>query len=182
MYDIRQISNHRPNIHSRYYIDTNGIVYTSLAENTNKIIIDEKRRSLVSFKQNNICNLNCSDKQLIVIPNTDNKYYLMYNGKILQRLKTRTNFSNSQKNCMDEKKKQVTVGIIRINGNGSADNEYVSRLVASCFLGNVSNKEVHHIDGNRLNNKVTNLSIVTKEEHINVHKLESNDYLEREYT
>lgn len=38
-------------------------------------------------------------------------------------------------------------------------NYLAHRIVAECFLGDVSNKIVHHLDGNKLNNKIDNLKI-----------------------
>ena len=46
---------------------------------------------------------------------------------------------------------------------------YVSRLVAKTFIGDITEKEVHHIDQNRFNNVVSNLQILTKKEHRNIH-------------
>lgn len=40
----------------------------------------------------------------------------------------------------------------------------VHRLVASAYLGDVTDKVINHIDGNPSNNKVTNLEIVTQKE------------------
>lgn len=49
----------------------------------------------------------------------------------------------------------------------------VHRLVAETFLPNPENKnEVHHIDDNKLNNHVSNLQWVTKEEHDKIHNRE----------
>ena len=39
-YDIRRLSDNFPRVHSRYYVDTNGVVYTSIAKDTNKITVE----------------------------------------------------------------------------------------------------------------------------------------------
>lgn len=149
-YDIRKLCNYFPEIHSRYYIDTNGCVYTSLAPNTKKFFQNGKRYSVSSFVRNNITKLNKTDKQIIAIPDCKN-YYLLYDGTILQRLKTSLNEPNV-----------VVVNLVCIEGRKQFK---ISRLVAGTFIGDIANREVHHVDENRLNNCVENLSILTFDEH-----------------
>lgn len=154
-YDIRNISNYFREVHSRYYIDTNGAIYTSISENTNRIMVDGSYISINKFRKNNISELNNTNKILIAIPETKNKYYLMNNGMILQRLATR------KKDCG-----AVDVCLIRVNGGNDKGNRYlIHRLLAGCFIGEVNNMEVHHKDNNRLNNNLNNLQIMTLEEH-----------------
>ncbi|MBN1501955.1 HNH endonuclease [Candidatus Woesearchaeota archaeon] len=40
------------------------------------------------------------------------------------------------------------------------------------YFGGFSRYQVHHIDGNKLNNNVSNLRIVTKREHEDTHRIE----------
>lgn len=76
---------------------------------------------------------------------------------------------------------------IRVLPNGYArvcikvDNKfvdrYVHRLVAESFLGDVEGKQINHLDGNKLNNNVSNLEIVTFKQNIShavKHKLYKN--------
>jgi hypothetical protein len=42
---------------------------------------------------------------------------------------------------------------------------FIHRLVASAFIGPVNGKEVHHIDRNKMNNKLSNLRILTLHQH-----------------
>lgn len=55
---------------------------------------------------------------------------------------------------------------------GSRSSKLISRLVASAFLVLPASidMELHHIDGNRLNNEATNLVWLTKAEHVKTHK------------
>lgn len=149
-YDIRKLCNSFKEIHSRYYIDTNGCVYTSLAPNTPKILVDGKRYSLISFKKNNIGKLNKTDKQIMELPMSGN-YFLLYDGTILQRLKTAIN-----------EHEVVVVNLVCLNERKQFK---VARLVAGTFIGDVNNMEIHHKDRNRLNNKVENLEILSFDEH-----------------
>ena len=51
----------------------------------------------------------------------------------------------------------------------------VHRVIATQLIPNPENKaEIHHIDGNRLNNAVENLMWVTRAEHRELHKYELN--------
>ena len=153
-YDIRRLSDNFPRVHSRYYVDTNGVVYTSIAKDTNKIMVEGRRMNVNKFKKSNGEVLNRTTKMMVAIPETNNKYYLLYDGTILQRLWTKVKENN-----------EVTVCLICIDGNKSGNHISVSRLVASAFLGNVEGMEVHHIDRNRSNNKVDNLKILSMNEH-----------------
>ena len=53
------------------------------------------------------------------------------------------------------------------NGRGSQKHFMIHRLVAEAFIPNVDNKPtVNHIDGNKLNNYVSNLEYMTFEENL----------------
>jgi hypothetical protein len=45
-------------------------------------------------------------------------------------------------------------------------NEYLHRIIARVFLGEIDGFDVDHIDGNKQNNNVNNLEIVTHKENI----------------
>lgn len=153
MYDIRQICMYNRSIHSRYYIDTNGVVYSSLSPNTTKIMIEGVKYNITSWKKQQLNLLNKWNNLIIRFKETN--YFLMYDGTVLKRLKTMVSESN-----------EVSVSIITIDRDNKTGSYFsVSRLVAQVFLGDITNKEVHHIDRNRLNNNVNNLKILSMEEH-----------------
>lgn len=159
MFDIRKISESVKEIHSRYYIDTCGNVYTSLSINTTRITVNGKRYNIGGWKNANLPLMNSTNKSIIrVEPITEKGYFMLNNGLILQRLKTQVEIPGNS----------VFVSILAINSD-VARHYYVSRLMAAVFLGDITNKEVHHIDCNRLNNKVENLQILTSEEHHKIH-------------
>ena len=57
---------------------------------------------------------------------------------------------------------------VTLSKDGTSKRFYVHRLVAMQFIDNINNLEqINHIDGNKLNNNVTNLEWCTKEENQN---------------
>ena len=99
-------------------------------------------------------------KQVIIenINNNDDKEYFVSN---LGR------FKNSSGIIMDNYKVNEN-GYIRVFIYNNA--RYLHRLIALTFLTNLENKEqVNHIDGNKLNNCVSNLECVTNQEN-QIHK------------
>jgi hypothetical protein len=45
-------------------------------------------------------------------------------------------------------------------------NEYIHRIVASVFIGDPTGFDVDHIDGNKENNDISNLEIITHKENV----------------
>ena len=154
MFDIKRINCSFKNVHSRYYIDTNGVVYTSISRNTKRIMVKGKVLNMNKFRNDNLSSMNNTTRMLIEVPNTNHEYYMLNDGSILQRLKTTIKNNN-----------EVYVCLILIDGNSRGNYKLLSRLVAGSFLGDVTGKEVHHKDRDRTNNKISNLEILTKEEH-----------------
>ena len=60
--------------------------------------------------------------------------------------------------------------------NGISYNKFIHRLVASCFLEPPKDidYQLHHIDGNGLNNKASNLIWLSIEQHYKIHNKKEN--------
>lgn len=98
---------------------------------------------------------------------------------------------NRSENAINKKIKKLGLSInwkhTYINGNGYLVNcedrkhRYLvhRRLVENKIGRKLKNNEVvHHIDGNKLNNNINNLKLMTRKEHIEIHRkdLESGKY------
>ncbi len=58
-------------------------------------------------------------------------------------------------------------GRVRISNDGKASTVSIQRIVAKTFLDDYSEDlQVNHVDGNKLNNRVSNLEMVTAKENI----------------
>ena len=88
IFDIKKINDNFPNIHSRYYIDSNSVVYTSISRNNTRITVNGERRNINKFRKENLPKMNNTNKLIIEIPNSEHKYYMLNDGTILQRLNT----------------------------------------------------------------------------------------------
>lgn len=153
VYDIRNISNYIPNVHSRYFIDTNGIIYTSISARTSRITINGTLYNINGFKKSNLSLLSRSNP-IISLPKANN-YFLLYDGTILKRMKTRINKNN-----------EVDVSLTWLDDSHKNNSRIVvHRIMGKVFLGLKEAEEVHHIDRDRTNNKLENLKILTFEEH-----------------
>ena len=154
-YDIRKINIYIPTIHSRYYIDTNGVVYTSLGSTTTRVLINGERYNINGFRKANVSSLNSSSKMLMPIPFAKN-YFLLYNGDILKRLSTRLRVETQE----------VDVCLTTCGAERNDKRWKIARLMGYVFLGiRTSDEEIHHIDRDRTNNRLSNLQALTKEEH-----------------
>ena len=63
-------------------------------------------------------------------------------------------------------------GYLRVNlkSKGKYKTVEIHRVVAQAFLGAIYKKQVHHKNGDRTDNNVTNLQIVSKREHRLLHR------------
>ena len=92
-----------------------------------------------------------------IIPNTDNIYFATRNGKIFK-------LEKEIAQCQDRANNGYLQCTIKINGEYKK--QKVHRLIAMTFLGDIKNKVVNHIDGNKQNNNVSNLEIITQLENM----------------
>lgn len=73
-------------------------------------------------------------------------------------------------------------GTITLNGyraiskgkRGEAVRKYEHRMIMEAYLGRelTQDEHVHHINGNKLDNRVENLQVITKSEHERLHAIE----------
>ena len=90
----------------------------------------------------------------------DTKYYITENGDVYRLWK----FKGYKK-----LKPRNIEGYLRIGlrKNGIQTQYFIHRLVGECYIENRNNKLfINHIDGNKLNNNITNLEWVTNSENM----------------
>lgn len=97
------------------------------------------------------------------IKGLDSRYFISSEGRVLSL-------------CLDGYKliKPFICGdgyyYVDLRKDGQDIKSRVNRLVAEAFIENPENKPVvHHKDGKKLNNKVSNLQWMTEKEHIGTH-------------
>lgn len=102
-------------------------------------------------------------------------YYICENGRVGSIALTRKlalGYELSFEYLNKNKKGAVCRKRVSLYKNGKIYKVLVARLVAEAFIPNPENKPiVHHIDGNALNDDVTNLMWVTEEEHKELHRI-----------
>lgn len=104
--------------------------------------------------------------------------YLISNlGRVknLQKYYIRKNIKIPKKQCeLKTCKGKVGYIVTDLNKNNKRKTKYIHRLVAEAFIPNPENKPcVNHKDGNKLNNKISNLEWVTYSEN-NKHAWDNN--------
>ncbi len=85
------------------------------------------------------------------------RYHISNDGKVLDthRNKYVSQYSNG-----------LGYIAVKLQCNGERKQFYVHRLVAECYLGSCHGSDVNHIDGNKSNNSVYNLEIVSHSENM----------------
>ena len=98
--------------------------------------------------------------------------YQVSNTEKVKRLKTLIKCKNGHNFTLKEhymylNDKGGNYLTVNLNKENKVKRLYVHRLVAKAFIENIDNKlEVNHIDGDKHNNKVTNLEWVTRSENL----------------
>ncbi len=96
----------------------------------------------------------------------------LYQVSNLGRVKSLERYKENHGKLQKVEEKIKTINIknsgyqfVQLYKNNKYKNLMVHRLVAQAFIPNVNNKpQINHIDGNKLNNNVTNLEWITKSE------------------
>lgn len=160
MLDIRRLCEGNNNIHSRYMADNNGVIYVNHGVAAFRVVDNSGiRRSVIPLKRKMLKHM-ADNNMMLMQFNECNKFFLLNNGSILKRVSTR---------YMKEKNR-VDISINFLNGRDRGDRMYVHQAIASAFLGDYRGLEVHHIDGNPMNNKLSNLELLTRDEHLTKHR------------
>lgn len=146
--EIRQVCIYNRNLKERYYVSNTGLCYTKCKDG--RAMIDGVRRTITKHLIRQA--MNGSDDFLIPFDDWGLKVILLHDGTILRLLKTFVRECN-------------TVIVSMFDVDNVEKKLYVSRLIANAFVADVENKEVHHIDQDRTNNKSSNLAVLSFEDH-----------------
>jgi len=92
-----------------------------------------------------------------VIPNTDNIYFATRDGKIFK-------LDKEVSQCQDRANNGYLQCTIKIDGKYKKQKTH--RLIAMAFLGDVKNNVVNHINGDKQDNNVSNLEIISQLENM----------------
>ncbi len=102
------------------------------------------------------------------IPNTQGRYFASSKG----RIKSYCGYNAIILKPTENARKYLRVQIVV---NGKRETKFVSRLVASVFLEtpkeNIEQWQLHHLDGNPLNNNIKNLQWLKIEDHLKIHNI-----------
>ena len=157
--EIRNISTYMRSIKDKYYITCGGVVYTTVY--SKKVMFNGEQRTITRH----MLDTAKSNDEPFSVPFKDwgLKCIVLKDGTVLRVLKTQIRECGS-----------VHLGIFDIHN--VEKRFYVSRLVANTFICDVTGKEVHHKDNDRTNNCVSNLEVLTFEEHRGVGHHKKNHY------
>ena len=106
----------------------------------------------------------------------DNAYVIFKDGN-------KKNFDISNLELKYRRKSfETEFGLAIVNHNGYIQvvsgeyrNKFIHRLIWEKHNGKIPNRyQIHHIDGNKLNNNISNLQLITPEEHTRHHMRENN--------
>lgn len=106
---------------------------------------------------------------LAFVKGTENKVIVTSSGKIFRRYpKCKKYLERGYTNFKEVVCKPNNSGYPQVNLGGKINTKTVHRLVAEAFIPNPNNyPEVDHIDGNKLNNDVSNLRWISRKDNCN---------------
>ena len=95
----------------------------------------------------------------IVINNIETKYLISENGEV---------FSEHKNIFLKSSTTQHGYSSVTLSVNGKKIRKYIHRLVAEYYLGfqEKEGKVINHIDGNKQNNNISNLEIISSSENL----------------
>lgn len=98
------------------------------------------------------------------------KHYNIYSdGTIIRKKHTNTNGTHLAKTKLKPtKEKNGYISVVLVNDSGEHVKWYLHRLLYTVFVGEIKNGyEIDHIDGNRANNNLINLRMMTHRDNTN---------------
>jgi hypothetical protein len=102
------------------------------------------------------------------VPNTNNRYSINEDGEVYDHIKNKVIKSNINGSGY----KQIALKY----SDGSKKYKYIHRLMSEAYIPNFKNEcFIDHIDGNKLNNDITNLRTATQKENTYNRKKTSNN-------
>lgn len=110
----------------------------------------------------------CGLKPVCTYGEQEHLLYINRNGKIIYNIDDGYFIKGY---CGDNKRKQKRLYIKMQFEDGKPRNFLVHKLVADAFGINPNNLNIHHIDGDSLNNDISNLLPCTQKQHTKLHKL-----------
>lgn len=165
--NIRRIAIYMPIVKDKYYVSSNGDLLLEKSDNKYRFIVNGKRvacKKRITQILNEMLEKNEDYRHLNWIDNTDecsqnSPHYILKDGTILRVMYQKTDNLNGHNRRVME--------IFGIDGHRY---RFLShRVIAHCFIENVYNMDVHHINGISYDNRVSNLLVLTPEEHRLLH-------------
>ena len=111
--------------------------------------------------------------------NINDKYEISSDGRVFSKGFFRPNQKNGEGYIMKPKELSVHKnGTGHLHVDVGEGKRLVHRLVYEAFIGEIpKGYEIHHIDGNKENNEISNLAPVTRGQHMRLHAKERKGYL-----
>lgn len=112
------------------------------------------------------------------VPGYENLYYVSNLGRMLVKRRTVERIINTVRSSYELPDRILSGTIddkgyvhVRLTKSGLTKLYKIHNLVVRVFLGDYDSNiyDVHHVDGNKSNNRLDNLIILTKEEHRKLH-------------